>query len=114
MNKKNLLKIITVFILILMLCNYNVFASSIETKGVKVNSKLMNQFDDMGSTFLAVIRIVGMIVSIGGLMIIGIRYMTSSVEERALKKESMILYCIGAVLVFAIVTIVSMIYDWIK
>lgn len=92
--------------------NTNVYAKSINTSGVSINSTVMNQFDDVGSTIISTIRIIGMIVSVGALMVIGIRYMMSSVEEKATQKESMILYCIGAVLLFAIVNIVSAIYEW--
>lgn len=114
MNKKILKIIILAIIFLIILADFNIqFAESFNTTGVNINNRLANQFDDVGSTIVSTIRIVGMIFSIGALMIIGIRYMTSTVEEKAFQKESLIFYCIGAFLIFSIVNIVSVIYNYV-
>lgn len=111
MKFKKIIAILAV-ICVIVFFDTNVYAKSINTSGVSIKSTVMNQFDDVASTIISTIRIIGMIVSVGALMVMGIRYMMSSVEEKAMQKESMILYCIGAVLLFAIVNIVSAIYEW--
>ena len=55
---------------------------------------------------------IGMAVSVITLVVLGIKYMVGSVEERATYKESMLPYLIGAFLVFAISTIVSVIMQF--
>lgn len=112
MRVKKILVTLIIIMCGIIFVNTNVCAKSIETSGVDIKSNVMNQWDDVGSIIVSTIKIIGMIVSVGSLMIIGIRYMTSSVEEKAMQKESMILYCIGAALLFAIVNIVSAIYEW--
>ena len=110
MKKRIFFKVLLIFLVMMMVSS--VTFGKIDTSGITIDKTYTNQFDDLGSTIISTVRIVGMIISIGALMIIGIRYMTSSVEAKATEKESMIYYCIGAVLLFAIVNIVSAIYEW--
>ena len=46
-----------------------------------------------------------------GIMLIGIKYMLGSVEEKAEYKKTMIPYIIGCIFIFSISTIVSVIYS---
>ncbi|MCI9063180.1 MAG: hypothetical protein HFJ17_01025 [Clostridia bacterium] len=113
--KIKIIKVITIFFVVLLLTNSVVFAGkTIDTNQGKIDPLLTNQFDDVGSSFASLIRIIGMIVSVGALMIIGIKYMLSSAEEKAMHKESMIYYVIGALLTFGIVNIIASAYSWIK
>ena len=59
---------------------------------------------------LGIIQAIGSIISVIALTIIGIRYMISSVEERADMKGVLVYYVIGAVLVFATSNILSVAY----
>lgn len=54
---------------------------------------------------------IGSIVSVLALVIIGIRYMLGSVEEKAEYKKTMLPYLVGIILTFASVNIVSIIYN---
>ena len=51
-------------------------------------------------------------VSVLALVLIGIKYMTGSIEEKAEYKETMMYYIVGAILVFAISNISAMIYNF--
>ena len=59
---------------------------------------------------LGIIQTVGIVISVIMLMVIGIKYILSSVEERADYKQTLMPYLIGAVLVFAGTTIPQIIY----
>ena len=59
---------------------------------------------------LGVIQTVGTIISVIVLMIIGIKYMLGSVEERSEYKKSMVPYLIGAVLLFSGTALPQIIY----
>ena len=63
-----------------------------------------------GGSIAGVIQVVGTIVSVGAIMIIGIRYMVASADEKAEYRERMLPYFIGAVLLFGASNIVNMIY----
>lgn len=60
---------------------------------------------------LGIIRAVGIVTSVIALMIIGIRMMTLSIEEKAIYKESLPGYILGVVMVVAFSVIPSIIYD---
>lgn len=66
---------------------------------------------DLGNAIIAVVRIVGVVVAVVILLILGIKYMMGSAEEKADYKKSMIPYIVGAVLIFASTAIVGVIYD---
>ena len=68
-------------------------------------SNIGNSTEAIGNSILGIIRLVGTFISVGGLMIMGIRYMTGSVEERASYKKSMIPYIVGMGLLFGAVNI---------
>lgn len=63
-----------------------------------------------GGSIAGVIQIVGTIVSAGAMIIIGIRYVIASADEKAEYKERMFPYFIGAVLLFGASNIVNIIY----
>ena len=62
-------------------------------------------------TILGVVQTIGSFVALGTLIVIGIKYMLGSVEERAEYKKTMIPYVIGAVILFSITNLVNMIYQ---
>ena len=70
-----------------------------------------DKFHEKVNNFISVIQVVGSIASVVALIIIGIRYMYSSVEEKAEYKKTMLGYIIGCALVFSIVNILGVVYD---
>ena len=63
-----------------------------------------------GGAIASVIQIVGTIVSVGTMMIIGIRYVVASADEKAEYRDRMIPYFIGAVLLFGASNVVNIIF----
>jgi len=62
-----------------------------------------------GATILNVLVTVGVVVSVVMFMILGIKYMMGSVEQKADYKKTMIPMLIGTVLLFTVTTIVGII-----
>lgn len=60
---------------------------------------------------LGYIRVIGIMVAIGSLMIMGIKFIFSSVEEKAEFKKRLVPYLIGFVMFVAIITILSIIQE---
>ena len=48
------------------------------------------------------------------LIVLGIKYMMGSAEERAEYKKTLFPYFIGAVLIFAAVNLAQVIYSWVS
>lgn len=61
------------------------------------------------NTIIGAVVTVGIVASVITLLILGIKYMIGSTEEKAEYKKSMIPYLVGAVLLFATSAIVSII-----
>ena len=66
---------------------------------------------DLGNSIISVVRVVGIVVAVVILLILGIKYMMGSAEEKADYKKSMIPYIVGAILIFASTAIVGVVYD---
>ena len=68
----------------------------------------------LAGKIIGVIQTIGIIVSIIGAIVIGIKYMLGSVEEKAEYKKTMWPYLVGCIFIFSISTIVSLIYNFVK
>ena len=64
---------------------------------------------NIGSAIISVIRVIGIIVTVVVLLILGIKYMTGSVEEKADYKKSMIPYLVGVFIFFTLSQILTII-----
>ena len=64
---------------------------------------------EIGNDVVGVIQLVGSFISVGVLVVLGIKYMMGSVEERAEYKKAMLPYFIGAIMLFAITNILSIV-----
>lgn len=73
------------------------------------NSKLV----DKGKIIVGTIQVIGVVVSVVALIIIGLRYMFGSVEDKANYKETMIPYIIGVVMLFTITTLLQILYNFV-
>ena len=67
-------------------------------------------FDKKVETVVGILSVGGSIIAVATLIIIGIRYMTGSVEEKAEYRKTLKPYLIGAFMVFAITNLLSILY----
>ena len=119
--KSNIIKIITVLIIgIIMPLLYGIFNYSVmaETNfdtepyitGIERDHTTgTNEFSRIGRDIIGILRGAGTVVSVIMIIVIGIKYMMGSVEERADYKKSMMPYLIGAIMVFGIINLLSII-----
>lgn len=67
--------------------------------------------EQMAETVLGIIQVIGVVVAVVMLMVIGIKYMMGSIEERAEYKQTLKPYIIGAFLLFSGTTVPQLIYQ---
>ena len=67
--------------------------------------------EDKAENVLGIIQVIGVVVSVIMLIVIGIKYMLGSIEERAQYKETLKPYLIGAFLLFSGTTVPQIIYQ---
>lgn len=108
--KKWTVNLICILITILMVITVTtpVFAAGINVDELNGNTNTdMGKLKDFGNTLIGILRGVGTIIAVVVLVIMGIKYLMASVEEKADFKKAMIPYVVGALLVFASTWIAS-------
>lgn len=60
-----------------------------------------NTLTTLGGKILNILQVIGIIVGTIILVVLGLKYMTGSLEEKAEYKKTMIPYLVGAVIIFA-------------
>ena len=71
-----------------------------------------SRIDGLGQDIIAIVSTVGSIISVIVLVVLGIKYMMGSAEEKAEYKKTLLPYIIGAALVFAASTIASVVFNF--
>lgn len=66
---------------------------------------------DIGNIIIGAIKVIGVIVLVATLMVIGIKYMTGSVSEKAEYKKTMIPYLVGAFVFLALTQLLAVIIE---
>lgn len=66
----------------------------------------------LGGKIMGILQTVGVVVAVVVLMVLGIKYMMGSAEEKAEYKKTMMPYIIGALLIFGATTIANMVYNF--
>ena len=69
-------------------------------------------FNNVGQRIIGMVQAIGSIVSVLVLVILGIKYMMGSAEEKAEYKKTFIPYLIGAILIFAASNLAGMVYNF--
>lgn len=78
---------------------------------IKEENVTSEKITNRAQIVMGIVNIVGIISSVVVLMILGIRYITGSIEAKAEYKKSMMYYIVGAILLFAAPTLANIIYN---
>ena len=113
MNKK-LIKIFSILVMVIMLSSIalNVFALSPSDITADSTVKGATEITNVGKKVVGILQAVGVILSVIVLIVLGIKYMMGSAEEKAEYKKTMIPYLVGAILIFAASTIANVVYKF--
>lgn len=110
---KIVMKIINIALVLILALTITTFAENVG--GVNVNPDTSaagaTTATKVGDQVVGIIKVVGIFVSIGAIMVIGVKYMMGSAEEKAEYKKVLIPYLIGAVLLFAASAFATQIYN---
>ena len=73
-----------------------------------------DEFNSRTKVVVAAIRGIGIVVAVVALMVIGIKQMTASVEEKSIIKQAMPGYILGVILVVSITFLPTIIYNFMQ
>ena len=126
MNRKSILLIFIILLLIAILFLIPTKQYAKETTGIRVATGVIDPNDfrpptlqesdtdviiNKGAVIVNVIRTIGIIVTVVSLILMGIKYMTGSIEEKADYKKSMIPYLIGVFIFFALTQLLGIVIE---
>ena len=117
MNTKTMKILVTLLSAIIMVAMLGsvVFAAgaaAITPGSLKPSYEGTGDISTLGGKIMGIVQTVGVVVAVVILMVLGIKYMMGSAEEKADYKKTMIPYVIGAILIFGATTIANMVYNF--
>ncbi len=112
-NIKTISRIVSVLLIAFMLVSLvtPVFAAP-DPSNYKGGNVDTTKIDTLGNQIITIVSTVGSIVSVIVLVVLGVKYMMGSAEEKAEYKKTLLPYIIGAALVFAASTIAGVIFNF--
>lgn len=115
MTKAKVSKIIVAICVLLLVVSVAVssYADPLTPDQIKAPDTVSGQDDiaNIGGQLLGIFQTVGAVVAVIILLVLGIKYMMGSAEEKADYKKSMIPYVIGAIIIFGAPAIANMVYQ---
>lgn len=124
MKANKAIKILTIILTIVMLVmtTTSVFAKDGDTSEITLTpdqvrtsaTAASEEMQNFGGKILGVLTTAGIILSVVILIVLGIKYMLGSAEEKAEYKKTLMPYFIGAVLIFGASTIANIAYNFLK
>ncbi len=115
MSTKKIAKIFTAIIVVMMVLSIitTVFAANpLQFSGTTPSQT--TDFDNMANRIVGALTYGGMALAVIMLIVIGIKYMVGSAEEKAEYKKTLVPYVVGAILIFAASIIANFVYNFIK
>ena len=114
MNKT---KLIAMVLTVIMVATISTMVLATEIGGITIKPKTNeapSELTNMGNNIIGIIQVIGSLIAVAMVLVIGIKYMMGSAEEKAANKKSMIPYLIGAILLFIGVNVVKIVADFAK
>ena len=115
MNKK-MVKIFTSIIVLMMVISISISSFALEPGEMIGNTSAQGtpEIKNVGNSIIGILQVVGIVLSVVILIVLGIKYMMGSAEEKAEYKKTLMPYVIGAALVFAASTIAQIVYNFMQ
>lgn len=115
MTKKTY-RILSTILLIIMMISIatSVLAANITPANITGSTNVTGttEIQSVGQDIVGILQTVGIVLSVVVLIILGIKYMMGSAEEKADYKKSMLPYVVGAIVIFAASAFANVIYNF--
>ena len=111
--KRKIIKILTIIVMVFILINVTccVYAGEINPSDFSgiYSQTGVSDLENKTGQILNIVQIIGTSVSLISLMVLGMRYMLSSPNEKATIKEKLVPYVIGTIIFFAASNLVTIV-----
>ncbi len=111
---KRTVKIVFVAMILLMALTVTVNAASsgVAPGGYTGGGASVSSINKIGNQIIQIVSTIGSIASVIILVVLGLKYMMGSAEEKAEYKKTLLPYIIGAAFVFAASTIATIVFNF--
>lgn len=111
MKNKKIVMIIRILLIIVVIASLANTVLAYDPTGWSANENVSSDMEDIVGNVLGFVQILGSAIAVIMIVVLGIKYMVGSVEEKAEYKKTMIPYAVGAICIFAASNIAKMVYD---
>lgn len=113
MKKNKVIKIYSILLIsIILLISFQEKVNAFSVGDITGNTFGTWHIIGIGNKAVEIVSTIGSILSVIVIIVLGIKYMIGSVEERADYKKTMLPYLIGAIFIFAASNIANIIYQF--
>ena len=68
----------------------------------------------IGNQLIGILQVIGIIIAVIILIVLGIKYMMGSAEEKAEYKKTLVPYLVGALLIFGAASLAGVVFKWVQ
>ncbi len=108
------IKILSAIFVAIMVVSMTISSFALEPGQIKPGSNVpgATEIQNVGGSIVGILQTVGIVLSVVVLIVLGIKYMMGSAEEKAEYKKTMIPYVVGAALIFAASALAQVVYKF--
>ncbi len=120
-KSSKILKIIILFLIVgfMPIKGYTASSSKVSPKSDTLGDlseyaqtqEVSTKFSDMVGVILGVVQTIGSLLAVVCLIVLGVKYMMGSIEEKAEYKKTLMPYLLGAIMVFGISNLLKIVYE---
>ncbi len=111
---KKMVKILTTLVMVIMIVTVAISSFALSPGEIQANTTVngTTEIQTVGESIVGILQTVGVVLSVIVLIVLGIKYMMGSAEEKAEYKKTFIPYVVGAALIFAASAFAQVIYQF--
>ena len=100
---KKILKVLSCICIAIMITTIAISSFALTPSDISGNTSVSGttEIQNVGQSIVGILQTVGIVLSVVVLIVLGIKYMMGSAEEKAEYKKTFIPYIVGAALIFA-------------
>ena len=113
---KNIKKICSIVLMLILIMTFSVNSFALSPNDIQADANKVvtgqKEIQNVGEAIVGILRTVGIVLSVVVLIVLGIKYMMGSAEEKSEYKKTMIPYLVGAALIFAASAFAEVIFQF--
>ena len=112
MKKTVKILLVAIMLLLALTVTVNAASSGVNPSAYVGSGASVDSINKIGNQIIQIVSTVGSIASVIVLVVLGLKYMMGSAEEKAEYKKTLLPYIIGAAFVFAASTIATIVFNF--